>query len=56
MTLADLAEELLLHFSFEELLEMNDIQEEESLLLLLEKGMISQPEQIIREFEQEWDI
>lgn len=54
--LASLAEELLAQFTLEEILEMNNIDEDESLLILLERGMISQPEHIIQEFEQEWDI
>lgn len=55
-SLADLAEALLSKFTLEEILEMNDIEEEESLLILLERGMISQPEHIIQEFEAEWDV
>lgn len=54
--LAELAEELLSRFPLEEILEMNNIEEEESLLILLERGMISQPEHIILEFEAIWGM
>lgn len=51
--LADLADELLSQFTLEEILEMNDIEETESLLILLERGLISQPEHILRQYELE---
>lgn len=38
------AEEILLDFTLEEILEMNSLSEEDVLSILLEQGMINQPE------------
>lgn len=48
-----LAETLLEDFSLVELLEMNDLTEEEVLELLIEGGLIGQPERIVEQFEVE---
>lgn len=53
--LADLADALLSQFTLEEILEMNNIEEAESLLILLERGLISQPEHILQQYELEAD-
>ena len=50
-----LEEILLCNFSLEELLELNDISEEEVIEVLFSLGMISEPEQIIRDFEVDKD-
>lgn len=49
-------EEILLsNFSLEELLELNDISEEEVIELLYDQGWLSEPENLIREFEIDED-
>lgn len=40
----EIAEELLLDFSLEELLEMNDLEEETVLSILIEQGLVTEPE------------
>lgn len=40
----DKAEELLLDFSLEELLELNDVEQEEALAILIAHGLINVPE------------
>lgn len=46
-TLEDLLEFLLEQFTFEELLEMNDLTETEVLLTLYEGGLLGQPATIL---------
>jgi hypothetical protein len=46
-----LAETLLASFDLLEIMEMNDLTEELVLEILIEGGMIDQPERIVREFE-----
>lgn len=40
----DLAEEILRDFSLEEILEMNDLTEEEVLSVLIDRGLVNEPE------------
>lgn len=47
---------LLVGFSLEELMEMNDITEEQVVVLLYEAGLIYEPENVIREFETDVGI
>jgi hypothetical protein len=42
--LAQMAEEILKDFKLEEVLEMNDLTEEDVLEILLENGLINEPE------------
>lgn len=44
----ELAEEILLSFPLDEVLEMNDLTELETLVHLIEAGLISEPERIVR--------
>lgn len=46
-TLEDLLEFLLEQFTFEELLEMNDLSETDVLLALFEGGLLGQPARIL---------
>lgn len=51
----NIEEILLANFTLEELLELNDITEEEVVELLHKQGWLSEPENLIREFEDEDD-
>lgn len=48
---SDLIEELLGLFTFEDLLELNDLSEEDVLRVLLEGGYIGEPERILQAYE-----
>lgn len=52
-TTHELIDELLSLFTLEEILEMNDLSEEEVLLILLEGGMIGEPERVLQAYEVE---
>ena len=43
---------LLANFSLEEILELNDISEEEVIEILYENGWLTEPENIIRAFDE----
>lgn len=48
-----LAEVLLKDFTLSEILEMNNLTEEDVLQILVEGGLIDQPERVVAEFEAE---
>lgn len=50
-----LEEILLANFSLDEILELNDLTEEDVIALLFENGLVKEPENLIREFENEDD-
>lgn len=50
-----LEEILLTNFTLEELLELNDLTEEDVIVLLFENGLINEPENLIRDFENDED-
>lgn len=46
---------LLADFSFSDLLEMNDLTEEDVLDFLLEHGMLSEPQRLFQEYDEDDD-
>lgn len=55
LSVQETSEELLKVFELPELLEMNDIEEVDVLSLLIENGMIGQPERFLRMMENDED-
>lgn len=47
-----LSERLLQDFTLAEIMEMNDLSEEDVLVLLIDGGLIGEPERIVAEIEE----